>query len=153
MLQNQPHTHDRTPRHVTLQASSSVGTAEEALSAEEAARLANCYDFISELRGGFDTYLGGGTTPLSGGQKQRITIARAAIRQPSLLVLDEATSALDAISEAACQAALKKLMRGRTCVVIAHRLSTVVDASRETPSRFRVSRAFERAVVASIYIA
>lgn len=95
---------------------------------EAAAKLANCHDFITRFRGGYDTYAGSDGGALSGGEKQRIAIARAAIRNPRILVLDEATSALDAKSEAVVQEALEKVMRGRTTIVIAHRLSTVRTA-------------------------
>lgn len=94
---------------------------------EAAAKLANC-GFISNFRGGLDTFAGSGGSGLSGGQKQRIAIARAAMRSPSILVLDEATSSLDTENEAQVQEALERLMRGRTTIVIAHRLSTIRSA-------------------------
>jgi ABC transporter fused permease/ATP-binding protein len=97
---------------------------------ERAARDANAHDFISEFPDGYRTVIGERGVKLSGGQKQRIAIARALLADPRVLVLDEATSNLDAASEAQVQQALARLMRGRTTVVVAHRLSTVRDADR-----------------------
>jgi subfamily B ATP-binding cassette protein MsbA len=93
-----------------------------------AARAAAAHDFIAQLPDGYDSRVGEGGLRLSGGQRQRIAIARAMLRDAPILLLDEATSALDTENERLVQDALKRLMRGRTTIVIAHRLSTVVDA-------------------------
>ncbi|MEO1193253.1 MAG: ABC transporter ATP-binding protein [Pseudomonadota bacterium] len=95
---------------------------------EAAARNAGAHDFISQLPEGYNTQVGPRGVKLSGGQRQRIAIARAMIKNAPILLLDEATSALDTQSERHVQQALKSLMVGRTTLVIAHRLSTVVDA-------------------------
>ena len=96
----------------------------------EAARQANALEFIERLPQGFDTITGERGVKLSGGQRQRIAIARALLADCPVLVLDEATSALDSESEALVQQALSTLMEGRTCIVVAHRLSTVASLDR-----------------------
>ena len=95
---------------------------------EEAARIANAYDFIMASERGFDTNIGDRGGRLSGGQRQRVSIARAILKNPPILILDEATSALDTESERLVQDALERLMKTRTTVAIAHRLSTIKNA-------------------------
>ena len=95
---------------------------------DQAARIANAYEFIMESEEGFDTNIGDRGSKLSGGQRQRISIARAILKNPPILILDEATSALDTESERLVQDALERLMSTRTTVAIAHRLSTIKHA-------------------------
>ena len=95
---------------------------------EQAARIANAYDFITESEHGFDTNIGDRGGRLSGGQRQRVSIARAILKNPPILILDEATSALDTESERLVQDALEHLMKTRTTVAVAHRLSTIKNA-------------------------
>lgn len=96
----------------------------------EAAKIANAHDFIMETENGYDTLIGDRGCRLSGGQRQRISIARALLKDPEILILDEATSALDTESERLVQEALEHLMKDRTTVVVAHRLSTIVNADK-----------------------
>jgi subfamily B ATP-binding cassette protein MsbA len=96
----------------------------------EAARSAHAHEFIMEMPQGYDTVVGESGVRLSGGQRQRICIARAIIKDAPILILDEATSSLDTESEREVQAALDRLMKDRTTLIIAHRLSTVINADR-----------------------
>ncbi|OCA89506.1 ABC transporter ATP-binding protein [Bacillus sp. FJAT-27986] len=116
----------------TIQDNICYGLEREVTSAEleQAVEMAHALEFIQQLPEGFQTDVGERGLKLSGGQRQRIAIARALLRNPSILMLDEATSSLDSQSEQIVQAALNKLMVGRTTIVIAHRLSTVVNADQ-----------------------
>ena len=95
-----------------------------------AARAAHIHDFIETLPDGYDAMVGERGLKLSGGEKQRVAIARAILKGPRVFIFDEATSALDSKSEKAIQAELDRIARGRTTLIIAHRLSTVVDADQ-----------------------
>ncbi len=95
---------------------------------EEAARLARIHDFVMGLPDGYQSRVGERGLKLSGGEKQRVAIARTILKQPAILLFDEATSALDTHTEREIQANLREVSTGRTTLVIAHRLSTVIDA-------------------------
>lgn len=95
---------------------------------EEAATIAHAHNFITQKREGYQTFVGDRGSKLSGGERQRVTIARAVLKNPPILILDEATSSLDTESERIVQDAINSLMKNRTCIVIAHRLSTVKHA-------------------------
>lgn len=97
---------------------------------ENACKVANIYDFIVNLPDKWDTIVGNRGLKLSGGEKQRVSIARVILKNPKILILDEATSSLDSISESLIQSALDRVMEGRTSIVIAHRLSTVMAADK-----------------------
>jgi ATP-binding cassette subfamily B protein len=94
----------------------------------EAAKKARCYDFIMALPDGFDTMVGEGGASLSGGEKQRISIARCILKDSPIVILDEATASIDADNEAAIQQAISELCKGKTLIIIAHRLKTIKDA-------------------------
>jgi len=96
----------------------------------DALKIANAWEFVSELPKGIDTNVGDGGSKLSGGQQQRLSIARAVLKNPPIMILDEATSALDTESERLVQDALENMMKNRTSIVIAHRLSTIQNADK-----------------------
>jgi len=102
-------------------------TYEEVIAASKAA---NAHDFIIKSADGYNTLIGEGGESISGGERQRISIARAIIKNPDILILDEATSSLDVETEAAIQESLGRLVKGRTTIAIAHRLSTLRNANR-----------------------
>lgn len=113
---------------------------------EEAARKARCYDFIMNLPQGFDTVIGEGGASLSGGEKQRISIARCILKDAPVVILDEATASVDLDNERYIQEAITELVRGKTLLVIAHRLNTIrarIKSSscprEKSPSRVRTS--------------
>ena len=110
----------------TTQPAPNGGTWQQAV--EAAARIANAHDFIMATPDGYQTSIGDRGSRLSGGQRQRISIARAILKNPPILILDEATSALDTESEKQVQEALEHLMKDRTTLVVAHRLSTIRNA-------------------------
>ncbi len=96
----------------------------------KAAKYADAHGFITELPNGYDTFVGDKGMRLSGGQAQRIAVARAMIREPEVLIFDEATNNLDNISEAAVQKAIDEISKDHTVIVVAHRLSTIVNADK-----------------------
>ena len=117
--------HDSVKNNITLGID---GYSEEQI--VQAAKGANAHDFILEFPQGYDTVVGERGMKLSGGQKQRIAIARAVLKKPEILILDEATSALDEIAQALVQKAIDKISKERTVIVVAHRLSTIINADK-----------------------
>lgn len=110
-----------------------IGYSKEGASREEiieSAKKAHAHEFISELKDGYDTFVGERGVKLSGGERQRVAIARAMLKNAPIIILDEATSSLDSLSESYIQDAFKKLMEGNTAIVIAHRLSTIQKMDR-----------------------
>lgn len=95
----------------------------------EAAKAASCHNFIMELKDGYDTKVGDGGGELSGGERQRITIARAILKQSKVIILDEATAFADPENEYLIQTAINNLIKGKTLIVVAHRLSTITHAN------------------------
>ena len=96
----------------------------------EAAKKAHCHEFIDNLKDGYNTIVGERGVKISGGQRQRIAIARAILKDAPIVIMDEATSALDSVTEKYMQESLKYLMNNKTVLIIAHRLSTLLDVER-----------------------
>ena len=118
--------------HGTVEDNLRMGNATaSAAELEAAVQAANAHDFLSQLPQGYDTVVGERGVRLSAGQRQRIAIARALLRDAPILVLDEALSSVDAENETIIQEALERLMGGRTTLIFAHRLSSVIDCDRD----------------------